>query len=209
MGQKVNPVGFRLGLSGDWKSLWNSKKDYAKLILEDKKIRDLISEKISEAGLKETRIERTPNLKIIILVSRPGMVIGRGGSGLSELRDYLSKSIGTKVEVVVEEVRYPDLSAKIVGGEIVRAILRRVPVKRIMHQAREKVMGRGAKGVKIVVSGVISGPSSIHRTEKVIYGSVPAQTLRSEIDFARSTAFTSYGTLGIKVWIYLGEKKID
>lgn len=206
MGQKVNPTGFRTGYNVDWKSLWYSDRDYGKFVLEDKKIRDFIKYKASEAGISEIRIERSPNIKVIISVARPGVVIGRGGSGLTELRDFVSREVGSKIDIMVEEIKRPELCAKLVGEEVVRSILRRMPVKRVMNQMCEKVIGRGAKGVKMIVSGVIGGPSSIHRTERVVRGSVPAQRLRAHIDFSRSTAFTSYGTLGIKVWIYLGEK---
>ncbi len=205
MGQKVNPVGFRTGYNIDWKSLWYSGKDYGKMILEDKKIRDLLTSRAQEAGISDIKIERSPNIKVIASVARPGVIIGRGGAGLTEIRDFLSKAVDSKVDIVVEEVKKPELSSKLVADEVVRSILRRMPVKRIMHQTCERVMGRGAKGVKMIVSGVIGGPSSIHRTERVVRGSVPTQTIRAKIDFARSTAFTSYGTLGIKVWIYLGE----
>ncbi len=206
MGHKSNPVGFRIGVNVDWRSLWYSRKDYGRLVLEDKKIRDLILKKAGEAGVNEIRIERLPGVKIIISVVRPGMVIGRGGSGLIDLREIITREVGAKVELVVEDVKNPELKAKIVADEIARSILRRVPVRRIMHQAVEKVMAKGARGVKIVVAGVISGPSSISRSERIVRGSVPSQTLRSNIEFARGTAFTSYGTLGIKVWIFLGEK---
>ncbi|MCL5003792.1 MAG: 30S ribosomal protein S3 [Patescibacteria group bacterium] len=205
MGHKANPYGFRLGVNKEWRSLWYAKKNLGKYLAEDKKIRDSLTEKIGRAGLSDVKIERSPNLKITVSVGRPGMVIGRGGAGLAELQEFLTKKVGSKVDIVVSEVRNPELSARLVGEEIVRSILRRIQVKRIMHQMAEKVMGRGAKGVKIIVSGVIGGPSSIHRTEKIIRGSIPGQTLRSNIDFARNTAYTSYGTLGIKVWIYLGE----
>lgn len=207
MGQKTNPRGFRLGINVDWKSLWYARKGYPKLVLEDKKIRDLINARVSDAGVSEVRIERSPGIKVVLCVSRPGMVIGRGGSGLAELKEMIGRSLGAKVDVVVEEVRRPELSAKLVAEEVVRSILRRLPVRRVMNQVCERVVAAGAKGVKIVVAGVIGGPSSISRRERAVRGSVPAQTLRSKIDFARSTAFTSYGTLGIKVWIYLGENE--
>lgn len=205
MGQKVNPVGFRTGYNVDWKSAWYGGKDYSKLTLEDKKLRDIIKSKAGEAGIADIKIERSPNVKVIISVARPGVIIGRGGAGLSELREFLSKFVGSKVDIVIEEIKRPELSAKLVADDVVRAILRRMPVKRIMNQTCEKVIGRGAKGVKMIVSGVLGGPSSIHRTERVVRGSVPTQTIRAKIDYARSTAYTSYGTLGVKVWVYLGE----
>lgn len=209
MGQKINPIGFRTAVTSDWQSLWYSDKNYSKFLLEDKKIRDFLRSRSAEAGIREIRIERSTNTKITLSVARPGVIIGRGGAGLSELRELISREIGGKVDISVEEVRRPELSAQLVAEEIVRAISRRMPVKRIMNQTCEKVIGRGAKGVKIIVAGVIGGPSSIHRSERIVRGSVPAQTIRANIDFSRLTAFTSYGTLGIKVWIYLGEKEIQ
>jgi len=185
MGQKVNPVGFRTGYNVEWKSLWFSSREYGKLTLEDKKIRDLLKLHAQEAGISDIKIERSPNIKVTVSVARPGVIIGRGGAGLTEVRDFLSKAVGSKVDILIEEIKKPELSAKLVSDEVVRSILRRMPVKRIMHQTCERVMGRGAKGVKMIVSGVIGGPSSIHRTERVVKGSVPTQTIRSKIDFAR------------------------
>lgn len=207
MGQKVNPRGFRTGVNVDWRVSWYAGKNYGHNLLEDKKIRDLIYQSYGAAGIADLLIERTPHLKVMMLVAKPGMVIGRGGSGLTQLRELLAKSLGVKIDVVIEEVKNPDLSARLVGESIVRSILRRLPVKRIMNQTAERVMARGARGVKIILAGVLGGPSSISRRERTVRGSVPAQTLRSHVDFARTTAFTSYGTLGIKVWIYLGEKE--
>lgn len=207
MGQKANPRGFRTGVNVDWRVSWFAKKDYGRYILEDKKIWNLINRRYETAGLADLRIERLPHLKIIMMVAKPGMVIGRGGSGLTELKEMLTRLVGGKVDVQVEEVKNADLSARLVGESIIRSILRRMPVKRVMNQTAERVAAHGALGVKIIVSGVISGPSSISRRERTVRGSVPTQTLRSHVDFARTTAFTSYGTLGIKVWIYLGEKE--
>ena len=207
MGQKVNPRGFRTGVNLDWRVSWYADKNYGRNLLEDKKIRDTISQNYGAAGISDLLIERTPHLKVTLLVAKPGMVIGRGGSGLNQLRDLLAKSVGVKVDVLIEEVKNPDLSPRLVGESIVRSILRRMPAKRVMNQTADRVMARGALGVKIIVAGVLSGPSSISRRERTVRGSVPAQTLRSNVIFARTTAFTSYGTLGIKVWIYLGEKE--
>lgn len=207
MGQKVNPIGFRLGISREWSSVWYSKREYPKYLLEDKKIRDLLLRRFSEAGVGYIHLERSPQIKVILGVARPGVVIGRGGSGLTALRELLQSLVGAKVDVVVEEIRVPDLNARLVAIEVIRAIQRRVPVKRVMNQISERVLSRGAAGVKIIVAGVLAGPSSISRREKVSRGSIPSQTLRARIDFAKETAFMKYGTLGIKVWIYLGEAK--
>lgn len=207
MGQKINPRGFRTGVNTDWRVSWFAKKDYGRYLLEDKRIWNLIERRYGNAGLADLRIERLPHLKITLMVAKPGMVIGRGGAGLSELKEMIYQLVKAKVDVQVEEVKNADFSARLVGESVARSILRRMPVKRIMNQTAERVFAHGALGVKIIVSGVIGGPSSISRRERTVRGSVPTQTLRSHVDFARTTAFTPYGTLGIKVWIYLGEKK--
>lgn len=207
MGQKINPRGFRTGVNIDWRVSWFADKNYGRYLLEDKKIWQLVNSRYAGAGLADLKIERMPNLRVTLFVAKPGMVIGRGGVGLSELREALTKLTDSKVDVVVEEVKNPDLSAALVGQSVVRSILRRMPVKRIMNQTAERVMAHGALGVKITVAGVIGGPSSISRRERTVRGSIPTQTLRSRVDFARTTAFTPYGTLGVKVWIYTGEEE--
>lgn len=203
MGQKVNPTGYRLNVIYDWKSRWYSERDYAKYVLEDKRIRDFLKKRHSEAGITSVIIERFANaLKLKLTVARPGLLIGRGGSGLATLREELLRFTKSKVEIEVGEFKNPELSASLVASEIAHAIERRYPVKRIMNTMAEKVRGKGAFGVKIICSGVISGPSSIGRRERVVRGSVPTQTLRANIDFAIETAFTTYGTIGVKVWVH-------
>lgn len=207
MGQKTHPLGFRLGVSTGWKSRWFAEgKAYSDFAIEDVKIRRFLEKNLAASGLDQAEIEREADkVRIILRVSRPGVVIGRGGSALNELRLGLAKLISRKVDLTVEEIKTPELSAKLVAEEIIRQIKQRLPIRRVMNNTAERIMGKGAKGVKIVCSGVLSGPSSIGRQEKVTRGSVPAQTLRANISFALSTAFTSYGTIGLKVWIYLGE----
>ncbi len=202
MGQKVNPVAFRLGTIYDWTSRWFSEKDYAKYVLEDKRIRNLIKRNHPDAGIVSMVIERSSSLiKLILTVARPGVLIGRGGSGLSILRGEIAAITAAKVDLEVQEFKNPEQSAQLVADEVARSIERRLPVRRLMNSVAEKVMAKGSLGVKIICSGVISGPSSISRRERVVRGSIPAQTLRARVDFARGTAFTTYGTIGVKVWV--------
>jgi len=210
MGQKTNPVGFRVGISRGWSSRWYAEgKEYARRLLEDKKIRDFLRHKLGGAGLGEIEIERSiAALKLILHVSRPGVVIGRGGSGIEDLRTELQKMTEAKVEIAVEEIRLPEVSAYLIADSIARQIERRIHYKRAVMAAADRAMERGARGVKITAAGVLGGASSIHRTITVTRGSVPNQTLRAGIDFARDVAATSYGTIGIKVWVYLGEKEL-
>lgn len=209
MGQKVNPVAFRLGIINDWSSLWFSDKDYAKYALEDKKIRDFLRIDQAEAGIVSIGIERSSSaIKLRLVVARPGVVIGRGGSGLAVLRQKLLKITKSKVEVEVEEFRNLELSAQLISEEVARSIIRRLPVRRVMHNMADRVMSKRALGVKIICSGVVSGPSSISRREKVVLGSIPSQTLRAKVDFAKATAFTTYGTIGVKVWIFLSLEEL-
>ncbi len=202
MGQKVNPVAFRLGTIYDWTSRWFSEKDYAKYVLEDKKIRDFIKRNHPDAGIVSIIIERSSSLiKLILTVARPGVLIGRGGSGLTILRGEIADITAAKIDLEVMEFKNPEQSAQLVADEVARSIERRLPVRRLMNSVAEKVMAKGSLGVKIICSGVISGPSSISRRERVVRGSIPAQTLRARVDFARGTAFTTYGTIGVKVWV--------
>lgn len=209
MGRKVQPLGFRLGISKDWRSHWYAEGRYKDQVLQDYKIRELIQKKVGSAGIERIEINRLiARLSVTIYVSRPGMVIGRGGQNVEELKKELSRLTGFKVELNVEEVKQPELSAKIVAENIARQIERRLPVRRVIAKTADRVMERGAKGVKIVAAGRI-GATNIARAEKATRGSVPLQTLRADIDFARETAHTgSKGSIGIKVWIYRGEKEI-
>lgn len=206
MGQKTHPVGFRLGITKAWKSRWFSGKDYARNALEDVKIRKFIRTKAPAAGIHAIEIERSlSKVKVSIVVARPGLIIGRGGANLQLLREELAKHIGARLDLSVEEFKTPELSAQLVADDIARQIKRRLPLGRILAITADRVMAKGARGVKVVCSGVLSGPSSIARSQKIVHGSIPAQTLRANLDYAQATAFTAYGTIGVKVWIYLGE----
>jgi len=210
MGQKINPVGFRVGISQDWKSTWfASKNDYADYMLLDKKIRDYLSGKLKRAGLDAVEIERSINdIKVLVKVSKPGMVIGRGGSGAEEIKIQLTKLANQAVNFEVQEYRTPDISARIIGDSITNQIERRISYKRAVNMAADKAMEKGAKGVRISAKGVVGGASSIARVEKVTKGSIPLQTLRADIDFYQTFAHTSYGSIGVKVWVYKGETEI-
>lgn len=214
MGQKVNPTGFRLGKIFTWKSRWFASKDhYADQVLEDHKVRELLNSKLANAGLVSVDIERSlTRIKIILSVARPGVVIGKGGKNLEEIKKAVEKVINLsrdkkqqkRVELKVEEVKEPDLSAKLVAQKIVTQLVGRYPHRRAISQALERVMSAGAKGVKIQLSGRING-AEIGRSEKYFKGSVPTQTLRANIDYYETPAKTRSGYVGIKVWIYKGE----
>ena len=217
MGQKVNPLALRLGKLYSWKSRWFADDDnYQKFLLEDIKLRKFLTKKLKLAGVVSIDIERSINkLKLVIYVSRPGVVISRGGSGLETLKKLISKKIktsgdkgkGPKLEIEVKEVKNPNLSAQIVAVRIANQLAKRYPHRRAVAQAIEKVIAAGAKGIKIVLSGRIAG-AEIGRTEKFSSGTVPLGTLRADIDFAKKAALTKSGYIGVKIWIYKGEKEI-
>jgi len=213
MGQKVNPIGFRLAAwKGPfrWASQWFvSKKEYPKLILEDLKIRQFLEKRLSLAGLVNVKIERLRNqIKITLQVARPGVVIGRGGKGLEELKKQLSLLVGEgkggkNLEIEVEEVRNADLSAKLVAEWIAVQLEKRMPYRRVVNKAMDRVMAAGAKGVKVVLSGRIGGVE-IARVEKFYRGPVPLGTIRAKIDYAERPALTRSGYVGVKVYINRG-----
>ncbi|OIN88107.1 30S ribosomal protein S3 [Candidatus Beckwithbacteria bacterium CG22_combo_CG10-13_8_21_14_all_01_47_9] len=208
MGQKVNPKSFRLGSLYTWSSNWYAKKgDYAKFLVEDFRLRQWLLERLKLAGITEIKIDRSINtIKITLSVARPGVVIGRGGSGLEQLKKEISAKLKTpKLELQVVEVKNPDLSARLIGLRLADQLLRRYPHRRAIAQALEKTMASGAKGVKILLSGRING-AEISRKEKYFKGSMPLSTLRSDIDYFQQPAFTKMGYVGIKIWVYTGEK---
>jgi len=208
MGQKVNPKSFRLGSLYTWSSNWYAKKgDYAKFLVEDTKLRDWLFERLKLAGITEVKIDRSINtVKVTLAVARPGVVIGRGGSGLEELKKAIVTRLKSpKLELQVVEVKNPDLSARLIGLRLADQLLRRYPHRRAIAQILEKTMASGAKGVKIMLSGRING-AEISRKEKYFKGSMPLSTLRSDIDYFEQPAFTQMGYVGIKIWVYTGEK---
>lgn len=210
MGQKTNPTGFRMGVTLDWLSHWFARDDnaYVKNVLEDKRIRDFIVGNVGQTGVKNVEIERFfSKLKITIYVARPGMIIGRGGSRIELLRAGLEKICGVRPELLVEEVKAPGLSAKLVSEEVARQIERRRHPARVILMEADKVMMKGALGVKIEVGGRLGG-AEIARRDRVSRGSVPLQTLRARIDYGLSVARTKYGAIGVKVWVYTGKEAI-
>lgn len=213
MGQKIHPVGFRMGISTTWKSRWFAKgAKYQANVLEDIKIRDLLMKKLKPAGIQSVEIERAVNkLKVIIFVSRPGVLIGRGGSGLSDLKKFLMKSLKIKeensLEIMPMEIKSADLSSYLVAQNVAEQLIRRMPAQRIMNQSIDRVMRAGAKGVRIVLSGRIGG-AEIARREWKASGTMPLHTLRADIDFSIYPALTKSGYVGVKVWINKGEVNI-
>lgn len=207
MGQKINPTGYRVGIAKNWTSRWfSSKKDYSSLLIEDKKIRDFLNEKLSIAGLKNVEIERTENeINVLIKVSKPGVVIGRGGTGVEEIEKEIKKITKGKVKITAEGVKSSETEAQLVGDYICRQLKRRVPYRRVINFALSSAIDKGAKGIKIRLAGVLSGSNTISRSETYKQGSVPAQTLRADIDYAQIHCQMIFGTIGIKVWVYKGE----
>ncbi len=215
MGQKVNAKILRLGPVFNWSSRWFEGKTYKDTLLEDFKIRKSLMERLRNAGISEIEIERSiNNLKIIAYVSKPGMVIGRGGTGLEELKTYIQKNLVKKssvknqfkLDIRVEPIKDPNLDAYLVGKNIADQLIRRLPAKRVLNSTAEKVMGSGAKGVRIVLSGRIGG-AEIGRREKLQQGTVPLSTIRANIGYASTPALTKKGYIGVKVWINRPEEK--
>ncbi|CCQ93489.1 ribosomal protein S3 (BS3) [[Clostridium] ultunense Esp] len=214
MGQKVNPHGLRVGIIKDWDSKWYAdKKNFNEFLIEDYEIREYIKEKLFIAGISKIEIERAANrLKISIYTAKPGMVIGKGGSGVEALRKDIEKMTKKNVIINVEEVKVPELDAQLVSENIAAQLERRVSFRRAMKQAIQRTMRAGAEGIKTSVSGRLGG-ADMARTEGYSEGTIPLQTLRADIDYGFAEADTTYGKLGVKVWIYKGEilptKKVE
>jgi small subunit ribosomal protein S3 len=210
MGNKVNPVGYRIGISKDWESKWFAdKKNYSKYAIQDANIRKVLEQKFDLAGLRNIEINRSLNdIKVTVHVSKPGVVIGKGGSIVTSAKEELEKMTKSKVSISAESVKVPELEAKLVGDFIARQLKRRKPYRSVINSAITAAMDKGAKGIKIKIAGVIGGPMSIARSEYFSKGSVPNQTLRADIDFAQIHCQMLFGTIGLKVWIYKGEKDI-
>jgi len=212
MGQKVNPIGFRIGVNKPWKSRWFSEKDYKKRLREDLEIREGIKKQLKGAGIREVEIERSPNaVRIIIYTSKPGVIIGRSGAGVNLIREKiqekLRKSTKAKVNVDldVKEIRYFEESAILVAQNVADQLEKRVSFRRALKATMDQVMKRPEiKGAKVMVSGRLNG-AEMSRREWIARGGIPLHTLRADIDFGKAIAYTTYGTIGIKVWIYKGE----
>ncbi|EOH95457.1 30S ribosomal protein S3 [Enterococcus sp. 669A] len=205
MGQKVNPIGMRVGIIRDWDAKWYAEKEYAEFLHEDLRIRKFIATKLADAAVSTVEIERAANrVNISIHTAKPGMVIGKGGSEVENLRKELNKLTGKRVHINIVEIKKPDLDAKLVGEGIARQLENRVAFRRAQKQAIQRTMRSGAKGIKTQVSGRLNG-ADIARSEGYSEGTVPLHTLRADIDYAWEEANTTYGKLGVKVWIYRGE----
>ena len=207
MGQKVNPTGIRLGITEDWKSKWfaNSNEEYSSRLIEDIKIREFLEKKLSNAGISAIRIERpAENAVITIKASRPGVIIGKKGDAAAKLREDVMKISKAPVHINIEEVRKPELDAKLVAENITGQLEKRVMFRKAMKRAVMTTLKAGAKGVKVCVSGRLGG-ADIARSEWYREGRVPLHTFRADIDYALAEAKTTYGIIGVKVWIFKGE----
>lgn len=217
MGQKVNPKAYRIGGIRTWNSKWfASGKDYKDLLREDIMIRKIIMEKLKNSGVSNIEIERsTGNLKVNVYAAKPGLIIGRGGAGIEQLKQELEKKVFNKIyknkksrkhkiDIAIQEIKNPHLFAQVILEEMISDIERRIPYRRVLKQAIDKVRKSSGKGVRVVASGRLDGVE-ISRTEMLNWGNLPLHTLRADIDYARGAAKTIYGLVGVKVWIYKGE----
>jgi small subunit ribosomal protein S3 len=206
VGQKVNPVGLRIGIIRDWESKWYAGKDFGDLLLEDVKIREYLKNKLKDSAVSRIEIERAANrVNVTIHTAKPGMVIGKGGSEVEVLRGQVTKIAGgKKVHINISEIKNPELDAILVAESIAQQLERRVSFRRALKQAIQRTMRSGAKGIKTSVSGRLGG-AEIARTEGYSEGTVPLHTLRADIDYGTAEAHTTYGRIGVKVWIYRGE----
>lgn len=206
MGQKVNPHGLRVGIIKDWSSKWYSdKKDFSDLLIEDRNIRKHVKNKFYTSGVSLIEIERAANrVRVTIYTAKPGMVIGKGGSGVEDLKRELESMTGKNVLINIIEIKVPELDAQLVAENIASQLERRVSFRRAMKQSIQRTLRSGAKGIKTMVSGRLGG-AEIARSEGYSEGTIPLQTLRADIDYGFAEANTTYGKIGVKVWIYKGE----
>jgi small subunit ribosomal protein S3 len=205
MGQKTHPVGFRLGILKDWKSRWYAEKDFPRLLKEDETIRRYLERRLAHAALSSVEIERKPSKIVVTLhTARPGVVIGKRGSEVDKLRDELGVLTNSEVSVNVEEVKRPEVDARLVAENVAHQLRQRISFRRAMKRAIQSAQRAGAEGIRIQCAGRLGG-AEIARTEGYNEGRVPLHTLRADIDYANVEAHTTYGTVGVKCWIFLGE----
>ncbi len=208
MGHKINPTSLRMNITETWKSKWFSKHNFAKQLMEDVQIREYLEKHLKKSGLVRVDIERLNDgtITVIVKTTKPGLIIGKGGAGIEELKKKIKQKLGIKQElkVNIEEIRDVNMQAQVVANGIVEQLEKRVAFRRLMKMSLEQIMNAGAKGAKVAIGGRLNG-ADIARTEHLSSGKIPLHTLRANIDFARSTAFTTYGTVGVKVWIYKGD----
>jgi len=205
MGRKVNPVGFRLGISSDWESKWFAERNYTSLLHEDLKIRRIIMQDLARAGISKIELERSANkVDVTLHTAKPGIVIGKQGANVERLRAMLEKEVGKNVHLRIEEIKVPETDARLIAESIAEQIARRVSYRRAMKHSVQQAMRRGAKGVKIRLSGRLDG-AEMSRTVTEMDGRVPLHTLRADIEFTVVHAHTTYGRIGVKVWVYKGD----
>lgn len=205
MGQKINPIGMRIGVIKDWDARWYAEKDFADTLHEDLHIREYIAETLKDASVSQVEIERAANkVNVNIHTAKPGMVIGKGGSEVDALRKTLNNRTGKKVHINIVEIKKPELDAKLVGESIAQQLENRVAFRRAQKQAIQRTMKSGAKGVKVQISGRLNG-ADMARSETQVEGTVPLHTLRADIDYSWEEADTTYGKIGIKTWVCRGE----
>jgi small subunit ribosomal protein S3 len=205
VGQKVNPVGLRIGVIRDWESKWYADKDFGTLLMEDVKIREYLKNKLKDSAVSHIDIERAANrVNVTIHTAKPGMVIGKGGAEVEVIRNYIAGMSNKKVHINIAEIKNPELDAILVAESIAQQLERRISFRRAMKQAIQRTIRAGAKGIKTGVSGRLGG-AEIARSEGYSEGTVPLHTLRADIDYGTAEAHTTYGRIGVKVWIYRGE----
>ena len=205
MGRKVHPVGFRLGISSDWESKWFSEKQYTELLHEDIAIRNLVESELQRAGVARIELERSANkVDVTLHTAKPGIVIGKQGANVERIRSLIEKKVGKKVNLRIEEIKVPETNARLIAESIAEQIQRRVAYRRAMKHAIQQAMRRGAKGVKIKMSGRLGG-AEMSRTVTEMEGRVPLHTIRADIEFSTVHAHTTYGRIGVKVWVYKGD----
>jgi small subunit ribosomal protein S3 len=205
MGQKTNPIGFRLGISKQWRSRWYANREFPQLLKEDELLRKYLKARVGHAAIADIHIERKPG-KVVVTIhtGRPGVVIGKKGAEVDKLRDELTQLVGKEVGINVEEIKRPELDAQLVADNVANQLAQRISFRRAMKRAVQSAMRMGAQGIKIKCGGRLGG-AEIARVEGYHEGRVPLHTLRADIDYATSTAKTTFGTIGVKVWIFKGE----
>jgi len=205
VGQKIHPYGFRLGVTKDWKAKWFAEKGFSALLVEDRKIREFVHKNLAHAGISNIIIERAANkVKLVIFTGRPGLVIGRKGQGAEQLKNDLAKFVDKEIMLEIKEVRRPETDAQIIAEGISSQLERRVAYRRAMKRAVTQAMRMGAQGIKVACAGRLAG-AEIARSEWYREGRVPLHTLRSDIDYGFAQAYTIYGVIGVKVWVFHGE----
>ena len=208
MGQKVHPYGFRLGYNKDWHSHWYAKRQFGEYLLEDLKLKRELKGKFAGAGVSHVDVERAANkLKIDIFTSRPGIIIGRKGTEVDKLKQEIQKKTNREVFINIQEIQKPELDAQLIGESVAMQLEKRVAFRRAMRKAVESALRFGARGIKVRVSGRLNG-AEIARSEWYLHGQLPLQTLRADIDYGFAEAFTTYGAIGVKVWLYKGERLV-